>query len=247
MEFYFSDTVAVNGVLTISGAEARHISRVMRHRPGDRVAVTDGRGTEYEVELATIRPAEVTARVLSQRTRPREPRVRLTLAQSVLKGDRLTQVCEQATELGVAEFIPLRTRRTVGRLGPARAERLRTVARAALKSSTGTLLPEFRPETDLDGLVRLSGGYGQALVAYEDEKQTGLASVLAPGADSVLLIIGPEGGFESFEIETLAGAGVSAFSLGPRRLRAETAATAAVSAVFASLGDLGGCRGPQLP
>lgn len=243
MELYFGTQTATDGTIAIDGAEARHLSRVMRHRSGDRVFVTDGCGVEREVELVTFGLDRVTARVISTRERPREPRCRLALAQAALKGGKLAQVCEQVTELGVAEFIPLLTRRTVGRFGEARRTRLRTVMRAALKSSTGTLLPELQPETDLTGLERRFGDYDQVLVAYEEESMAGISDILRPGVASVLVVVGPEGGFEPAEIAEMVGVGAKVFSLGPRRLRAETAAIAAVSALLLSLGDLGGRRG----
>jgi 16S rRNA (uracil1498-N3)-methyltransferase len=157
----------------------------------------------------------------------------------VLKGDHLAQVCGQATELGVSRIIPFRSARTVGRLSPARLERLRAVSLAALKSSTRTMLPVIDEPVEFDRLLTLDGEFDQVLAAYEEETGPGLGAVLKRDARSVLVVVGPEGGFEPREIDALKSAGAVTFSLGPRRLRAETAAVAVAAVTLGLLGDLG--------
>ncbi len=240
MELYYSPTLFDEKRVRLTGPEARHISRVLRHRAGDVIWVTDGRGRECEVLLDSIGRDLVTGNVQKTRVRPREPVHRIGLAQAVLKGDKLSQVCEAATELGITEFIPVRTARTVSRLSGPRLQRLRQVALAAMKSSTGTVLPEIGPGVDLEGLLQAAGRYDQTLVAYEEERCSELASVLKPDAGSLLIVIGPEGGFEPDEVARLKQVGAGSFTLGPRRLRAETAGVVAVAAVLQLLGEM--CR-----
>lgn len=239
VELYYSPVPPTDGQLVIVGSEARHIARVMRHKVGNVIGVVDGAGTEYEVELTEVRADRVAGRVLGTRSGAREPKHRLTIAQAVLKGDRLAQVCEQVTELGVSRVIPIQTARTVGRLSAVRLGRLRTVSLAALKSSTRTVLPMIDAVTGLGELLPTINEYGQALVAYEEERGPGLGEVLDRKVGSVLLVVGPEGGFEPTEIDALKAAGAVSFSLGPRRLRAETAAVAVVAMTLGLLGDLG--------
>lgn len=238
-ELYFSPARPDKGRLAIDGTEARHICRVMRHRRGDRIAVTDGAGCEYGLELESVGVDRVIGRVVETGVMQREPGHRLVLAQAVLKGDKLEQVCEQATELGIRALIPLRTERTIGRLAERKHERLHSAALAGMKSSTRTVLPEIEAEHDLAALARRAGEFDQVLVAYEDERGVGLADVIHRDARSVLVVVGPEGGFAAEEVETLKRSGAMSFSLGPRRLRAETAAVATVAAVLQMLGDLG--------
>jgi 16S rRNA (uracil1498-N3)-methyltransferase len=239
LELYYSPTPPTDGLLVITGSEARHIARVMRHKVGSVISVVDGVGADYEVELTEVKVDRVAGRVLSTRFGVREPKHRVTIAQAVLKGDRLAQVCEQATELGVSRVIPIQTARTVGRLSPVRLERLRAVSLAALKSSTRTVLPKIDAATGLDGLLATTGEFDHVLVAYEEETGPGLDAVLKRDAGSVLIVIGPEGGFEPAEIGALKAAGAVSFSLGPRRLRAETAAVAVAAMTLGLLGDLG--------
>lgn len=223
----------------ITGPEARHISRVMRHEVGNVIGVVDGIGGEHQVELTAVKADRVAGRVLANTRRAREPKHRVAIAQAVLKGDHLAQVCVQATELGVSRIIPFLSARTVGRVSPAKLERLRGVSLSALKSSTRTVLPTIDPPVRLDELGKLAGEFDQVLVAYEDETDAGLATALKRDVGSVLIVVGPEGGFEPAEIDALKAAGAVSFTLGPRRLRAETAAVAVVTMTLGLLGDLG--------
>jgi len=238
-DLYYSPHPPSDGMLTITGAEARHIARVMRHEVGSVIGVVDGAGGEYEVELTEVKAERVSGRVVSTATGSREPKHRVAIAQAVLKGDHLAQVAAQSTELGVSRIIPFRSARTVGRLSAARLERLRGVSLAALKSSTRTLLPVIDAPVEFAGLLELVGEFDQVLVAYENETGAGLGKVLERDARSVLVVVGPEGGFEPDEIDALKAAGAVSFSMGPRRLRAETAAVAVAAMTLWLLGDLG--------
>lgn len=235
---YYSPNPPKDGMLTITGPEARHISRVMRHEAGNVIGVVDGAGDEREVELIEVKADRVVGRVLSTERGAREPEHRVALAQSILKGDHLAQVCAQATELGVSRIIPFQSARTVGRLSPARLERLRAVSLAALKSSTRTVLPVIDAPVEFERLLKFDGEFDQVLVAYEDETGPGLGSVLSHDAGSLLLVVGPEGGFEPEEVGALKAAGAASFTLGPRRLRSETAAITVAAMTFGLLGDL---------
>jgi len=225
--------------LALGGAGARHVCKVLRHRPGDRVRATDGRGTEFELELTAVSPTRVEGRVTRRRQRPREPRCRLGLAQAVLKGDKLAQVVEAATELGVSEVVPFTSERTVAELNAARQTRLGHVAASGLETSMRTVLPQIAGCATFDGLVGRTRDYERTVVAYEGEHRAGIDKVLDADVRSVLVVVGPEGGFAEGEVERLRQVGAGVFTLGPRRLRAETAATVAVALCLQRLGDLG--------
>jgi len=226
-------------MLTITGPEARHISRVMRHEVGNVIGVVDGAGQEQQVELTAVTAARVAGRVLDSRRGAREPKHRFAIAQAVLKGDHLAHVCAQATVLGVSRVIPFLSARTVGRLSAVKLDRLRAVSLAALKSSTRTVLPTIDAPVEFSRLLKQDGEFDQVLVAYEEYAGAGLGAVLRRDAESVLVVIGPEGGFEPSEIEALKATGAKSFTLGPRRLRAETAAVAVATMTLGLLGDLG--------
>ncbi|MEO0081363.1 MAG: RsmE family RNA methyltransferase [candidate division WOR-3 bacterium] len=225
-------------VAVITGNEARHLCRVLRLQSGDRVFATDGKGVEYELELVSVRPDKAVGRVLMTRVRPREPARRLVLAQSIIKPDRMAELVQSATQLGVSEIIPFGSARTVASLKPTRLEHLRRKVREAVKCSGRTVVPMLAEPLELSELLGRVSEFDAAVVAYEEEEHTQLADVLDPGAESVLLLVGPEGGFERAEVLRMKAAGIRSFSLGPRRLRAETAASAAVVLALSLLGEL---------
>ncbi|UCG42431.1 MAG: 16S rRNA (uracil(1498)-N(3))-methyltransferase [candidate division WOR-3 bacterium] len=237
--FYLERTDPGLDSVEFRGAEARHIARVLRHRVGDRIWATDGLGTELELELKTVAPDRVAGLVKSRRTRPREPRCLLTLAQGVLKGNGLSRVVEGATQVGVAGIILLNTQRTVGRVSDRKRSRLGKVAVEAMKVSTRTVAPVVSGPISIGELEGRIAEYELALIAYEEEKKTGLDGFLYRTPSSVLVIVGPEGGFEPAEVVRLRQAGARPFSMGPRRLRADTAGIVASAMLLQMTGDLG--------
>lgn len=237
--FYIPQLKQVDVPLEISGAEARHIARVLRHKPGDVVYATNGRGEEFRLVLKKVELSRVIAQVLEKKTGGREPKHRLVLAQAVLKGDKLAEVVEAVTELGISEIIPFLSERVVGRLTDSKYRRLEGVAVSAMKSCTRTVLPRIGRLVELNGLVESFHNFDQVIVAYEEEKKQGLVQILNREVKTTMVVIGPEGGFTEGEIVKMKDAGAVCCSLGPRRLRAETAAIAAVSIILGLLGELG--------
>jgi 16S rRNA (uracil1498-N3)-methyltransferase len=248
MEMYFlPDAASCVDEIVFPAEESRHIARVCRHRAGDRLHATDGAGCELEVELTDTDPGGVRARVLGRRSRPRETRVRVTLALGIIKPDRFASAVEAATQLGVIAVVPVLTERVVARLGRDRLEHVRRVAIEAMKTSTRTVVPEITASTGVSGLLELACRQDQVLVAYEEEDGPGIAGVIDRGAGATLLVIGPEGGFEPGEVERLHAAGARSFTMGSRRLRSEVAAVAAVANVMQLMGEMEGQRTADRP
>jgi 16S rRNA (uracil1498-N3)-methyltransferase len=226
--------------LHLPDTSAHHAREVLRLRAGSEVRVFDGRGSEYDAVLDLVARQGVTARV----TGPAEPRpestLKVTLALSPLKGDRMELVVQKATELGVAAIHPVVTARTDAAARPAlkgsRQERWDKVASGAAEQCGRAVVPYVAPTVVLGELLAL-GLPGQRLLFLEVPGQPGLRSLTA--SPEVLALVGPAGGWEPQEVERLAAAGFQAVGLGPRILRAETAAVAAVAALQALWGDLG--------
>jgi 16S rRNA (uracil1498-N3)-methyltransferase len=163
------------------------------------------------------------------------------LALSPLKGDRMELVIQKATELGVTAFRPVITARTDAAARPAlrgsRQERWEKVASGAAEQSNRAVVPQIAPTVPLAELLAVPFD-GLKLLLLETEGVTPLARTPAPPAGTgVLLLLGPAGGWESTEVERLSAAGFLPVGLGPRILRAETAAIAAVAVAQALWGD----------
>ena len=134
--------------MRLEGDLAHRLSRVLRLEAGAAVVLLDGSGLEYETRLDAVGPHRVTGTVVGRRPGRPEPRVRLVLYQSLVKGERFDWVLEKGTELGVAAFVPLLSRRNVVRAAPGRPgrpERWRRVVREAAEQCGRSVLPESCP------------------------------------------------------------------------------------------------------
>jgi 16S rRNA (uracil1498-N3)-methyltransferase len=219
---------------------AHHAREVLRLRAGAMVRVFDGAGHEFEATLETVTRQEVRAR-LGPPTAPRpESPLRLVLALSPLKGDRMELVIQKTTELGVHAIWPVVTARTDAAARPAlhgtRQERWEKVASGAAEQCGRATVPDISPTRTLEALV-LEPFDGVRVVLQETGGQPSLTQVASQPA-ALLLLVGPAGGWEPLEIERLTLAGFKPSGLGPRILRSETAAVAGVAAAQVLWGDL---------
>jgi len=223
--------------ITISGSDVAHIRKVLRLKSGDRIEVVDEDGGLYAVQLEQVEADRVRGRVIGQipTTVPEVPAI--TIAQAVPKGDKMDWIVQKATELGVSAIRPVITRHTV-------AERVKTgrlLANATEAAEQCGILrvPEVMEPEKLANLLE-TWDHNRLLI-FADEAAPTLSPIEAlkqckPGPLAVL--IGPEGGFEREErASLLAKPFVLPISLGPRVMRADTAAVAALSLVNAVLGD----------
>jgi len=246
--FFVHPDVFSGDEVRLEGDLAHRLSRVLRLEAGAAVVLLDGSGLEYETRLDVVGPQRVTGTVLGRRLGRSEPRVRLVLYQSLVKGERFDWVLEKGTELGVAAFVPLLSRRNVVRAAPGRAgrpERWRRVVREAAEQCGRSVLPEILPAKGLQEAV--SEAADLRLLPWEGEEALGLAAALrrarpaleAVERPTVAVLIGPEGGFDAEEVALAREAGAQVVSLGRRILRSETAGIVAAAAVLYELGELG--------
>lgn len=232
MDYFYSPPrkITAESVL-IDGEEFLHLTHVMRKKEGDEVRVVDGKGTAFDVVLGKIGRKEVRGRILASYRGHNEPGVALTIAAAVLKNpSKFDFLVEKTTELGAGAIIPLRTDRTIP--SHARVDRWQKLAVAAMKQSCRSVLPEVRELTALSDLLRESEAYDCKFIAHE--KKVGGGASLLPrlkGCRSIIVLIGPEGGFSDAEVEQSTTAGYVPVYLGERRLRTETAAVALAAAV----------------
>jgi 16S rRNA (uracil1498-N3)-methyltransferase len=232
----------IGPTVDLSAEQARQLATVIRARPGDHVVVLDGEGQEYEVELTTVRKDVATGRVIDQRPGRGEPRTRVVLYQSLLKGDKLDWVVQKAVEVGVSEIVPVLTTRCVADdLSPSRRARLQRIAQEAAEQSGRARVPAIGELQTLGQAIaglRIPGA-----IPWEGERHHLLGSVLASirqaGGREIAVFVGPEGGYEPAEVDRARSAGVQPVSLGERILRAETAAIVAVALAVAENGVLG--------
>lgn len=220
--------------------ETHHLGRVLRLPSGSRVAVVDGRGRAAAARVQALDPEGAVLALEGDLTPRGESPLMVTLGVGLAKGEAMDQVVRQATEMGVRLLLPF-TCTYSENITPERAARRfarwRRQARESLKSCQRLHLPEIAPVQDFPAV--LAGPEEAKFFCYEAERRGGLLSALSrarpPG---VRLLIGPEGGFTPEEAAQAREAGFQSVSLGPRRLRVETAALTALAILQYAWGDL---------
>lgn len=220
---------------------SHQLRHVLRLREGHRITLLDGRGTAYPTQIEALDAERATGRVLGEEQVQSESRIGLVLFQSALKRERFEWVLQKGTELGVSRFVPVISSRTVvrsaERLIP-KYERWRAIIREAAEQSRRGRLPVL--EDPVHWEEALVQGTGLRLLAWEKagERVLGLDPAVSE-AEEVSLLVGPEGGISRDEAATATDQGWLPLSLGPRVLRAETAAVAAAAVVMYLAGELG--------
>jgi 16S rRNA (uracil1498-N3)-methyltransferase len=228
--------------VALSAEESGHLIRVLRLDAGARVVVFDGRGAQYLARITTAAKDRVTLALLDRVPPAPEPRVRLTLAQAVLKGEKMDAVVRDATMMGVSAVIPLITERTVIprsalEIGRVR-ERWHRIAVSSAKQCGRAIVPEIGPPERLTALfeaspdapdvMRLQLVEPGAAVSATDTPRNGSLPP-EPSLGGTLIAIGPEGGWSPEVVEQAREAGWQQWTLGARTLRAESAPLAALS------------------
>ena len=240
--FFVEGVHAAGERIAFARDDARKLVTVLRRRSGDRVEVVDSGGSAFAATLEVDGRA-VGATLDEQLDRGEvEPALRITLAQAVPKGQKMDLVVEKATELGAFAIVPLRSARVIGHdTGAAKVERWRRIARSAAQQSGRVRIPQIAAVQDWDTLQATFASYERVYVAWELAEPAPLRDVFegdAREANSVLVVIGPEGGFAAEEVAGARAAGARVISLGRRILRTETAALVVLSALLYARGEL---------
>ena len=223
----------------IAGEDLKHLSSVLRLKKGDHVMLSDGRGSECEGEIERIEVGKALVKTGPWRPCISEPHHKLTLFQCLPKAGKMETILQKCTELGVNTLVPTLSSRCVvqpGRDYEKKLQRYRKVAREAAMQSHRGLVPEVLPLVELKK-ADLSI-FDTVYCAYEGERERSLKAAMGerPGR-RIALFIGPEGGFEAEEVQSLVERGAEAVSLGPRILRTETAGMAMCAEILFELGE----------
>jgi 16S rRNA (uracil1498-N3)-methyltransferase len=238
--------VASGEEFVLTGAEARHAVAVKRLSPGESVDVVDGRGMRLSGTVVSTGTESLTVSVETIAPEPAVP-FRLTLVQALAKGDRDELAIEAATELGVDEVVPWQAERSIVRWRDAKAAKGKakweSTVRSAAKQARRATVPDVAPLVDLKSLCGRIGESRLALILHEDARlslaeavqRSGLKSEADLG-QSILMIVGPEGGMSPREVEQMRDAGAVPVILAPHVLRSSTAGPAAVALLSERLG-----------
>ena len=236
MHRFYAPALTGNDLVELPEDEGQHLARVLRLREGDLVAIFDGRGREALARVASIAARRVRVEVVEPRESAPEPRVAVTLAQALLKSDKMDRVIRDAVMLGVAAVQPFVSRRTDVPLKAVkyggRHERWDRTVISSVKQSGRAVVPPVLDAVDFAGLLRSSAGRTRLMFVEPGAASVAdVASLEGQRPSNAIVMIGPEGGWDPQELTEAAAAGVTLLSFGGRVLRAD-AAGAAVLAVL---------------
>ncbi len=229
MHRFFVSTADFQGDIVRFDAEQVHqLRKVLRFAPGQRVIVLDNTGKQYEVELAKDLSH---ARIIAQKWVEAEPKVSVTLFQSLLKREKFELILQKCTEIGISRFVPVVTSRCLiqdTRLKQNKIQRWQKILKEAAEQCGRGCVPELAPAVRLDEAAEQFGKLERVIVPWEEAAEGDIRSALLPQRpQQVGILIGPEGGLSPQEIKTCCENGAVVASLGKRILRTETAAIAA--------------------
>jgi 16S rRNA (uracil1498-N3)-methyltransferase len=237
---------------TVGGEAHRHLARVLRARPGERVVLFDGLGDEVEAEVVAVERDATRLALGQRRTVELAGRAEIVLLQGLARGERMDFIVQKTTELGVSRIVPVIAGRSIAKLAPsaagaggsARRARWEKIAREAARQSGRADVPRIADAVPLDEALAAARSDAAArpeqlrLALWEASRGHPLRQALRAGPRAVTLLVGPEGGFAAEEMADAAASGFEVVGLGPRILRVETAAVVAVALVQAAAGGL---------
>ena len=233
--FFLSASNIADGLVTICGDDAVHISRSLRMRVGEHITVCDMQKNEYDCELTEFTPDSVTARIISSHKSDTEPPYTVRLFQALPKSDKLDVIIQKSVETGAHEIIPFESERCVvkkdsdSRKEQRKLDRRSRIALEAAKQCGRGTVPEVTLPISFGEMIRRAVQSELVLFFYEGDGTVPLRKLLTekyPDSEmpkSISVIIGSEGGFSLKEVEKAREAGFNICGLGRRILRCETA------------------------
>lgn len=224
-------------IVNLSKEASGHLSRVLRLQINDKFIVFNGEGGEFQATIIELTKSMVTVKLGEFDAVNRESPLQITLAQAVLRSDKMDYMLQKAVELGVSRFIPLLTAHSTLKLAPERWQKRclhwQGVMLAACEQSGRTRLPKLESPMTFD-LATTAIKADQRIILQPAAKQS-LRRLFS--CQSVAILVGPEGGWSENELNCAGDADYHPIQLGPRVMRAETAGLAAVSILQSFYGD----------
>ena len=226
--------------IVLEGEQARHIAKSLRMKTGDMLTVTDGSGSDFGCMIERVEKDAVILRVCYKQASESEPKCSVTIYQGNPKGSKLEDIIQKCTELGAVRIVPVITTRCVSRPdekgAKKKTERYRKIALESAQQSGRGIVPEISEMVTLKQAVAQDNS-ALKIVFYEGGGAP-LGKIIKHDIKSVSIYIGPEGGFESGEVDLLCENGAVKATLGKRILRTQTAPVAALTAIMLLTGNL---------
>jgi 16S rRNA (uracil1498-N3)-methyltransferase len=244
--FFISPEKITTDMPIITGSDAVHIAKVLRHKIGDIIMLFDGRGAEYKAKILNLAHDQIQLAIIQRFISDKEPFIHITVAQAFLKEKKMDSVVRQLSEIGATHWVPFQAKRSIPVLNAkrlaVRKSRWEKIAVEAAKQCGRNRVMSIEPAASLPQVLDRYIEFDQRIIFWE--KETKSLNTLQPKEKihpgyKIAILLGPEGGFDSREIKTALSKGFTSVGLGPRILRSETAAIAACSLIQFIFGDMG--------
>lgn len=234
---HVNEVLTVNAVVQLPEDVVVHLGRVLRLQPGDPCVLFNGDGQDYSARIEHLGKRDGTVRITDRTPVQRESPLKITLIQSIARGEKMDWILQKSTELGVSAIVPVNSQRSEVKLAGERAAKRvahwREVIISACEQSGRAVVPALSAPVDLKALT-----VSAPLRLILDPLATGgVRDLDLTGIEEIAIAIGPEGGWSELDLVQLAAMGFAGMQLGPRVLRTETAGLAAVSALQCVFGD----------
>ena len=240
--FFVEDCSQSDKTISIVGEDVNHIKNVLRLHIGDEITISDGNNKDYICRISELAADYVLADIEDIQANAAELPVRIVLFQGMPKSDKMELIIQKATELGVAEIVPVMTKRTVVKLEPKKEakklERYNAIAMSAAKQSGRGFIPVVKDFMSFKQALNYAKEFDMNIIPYENAKGIAYAKEVVasvPNCKTLGIFIGPEGGFAKEEVDLAVEMGAKCITLGNRILRTETAGLALLSILMFEL------------
>ncbi len=242
--FFVLEENILENTIKIVGTDVNHIKNVLRLSIEDKVEVI-GSKYNYDCEISHISKDEILLLIKEVKDKTNESNLRISLFQGLPKSSKMETIIQKCTELGVYNFYPVSTNRSVVKINDMKKEekkvqRWQLIAEEASKQSKRDIIPKVENILGFNDMMEKIKDK-VVIVPYESEEKLSIKGLKTSleNVDEINIIIGPEGGFEEYEIEKLKNSGAHIVTLGPRILRTETAGVVTATILMYEFGDLG--------
>lgn len=242
--FFVDDSQIYEDYIRIIGGDVNHIKNVLRLSKNEKIEISNKDGKRFVAKISSIQSNVIIATILEQRQGLNEPDTKVVLFQGLPKASKMDFIIQKTVEIGIDEIYPVITNRTIVKIKDVKKvnkkiERWNKIALEAAKQCKRDIVPKINDVINFDKMLNMLSNEKNIIVPYEDEKNLSIKEILKDcNRNTISLIIGPEGGFETEEIRRLKKIDANIVTLGPRILRSETAGMVALSIILYEFGDL---------
>ena len=230
---FFIENISDNNY-TLTGEDAHHAIKSLRVKIGENIILCDKNSFEHICKVEKISKDEVLLSAIKSQKNTSESNIKITLYQALPKNDKMDLIVQKSVELGVFKIVPIETSRCISKPSEKsiskKIERWQKIAKEAAKQSGRGIIPNISSPLKLDEAISKIKDYDKSLVFYENGGEK-IKNSLKTYDKNISIFIGPEGGFETEEIDKLKSFGATISTLGTRILRTETASLAAISVI----------------